>query len=333
MASVDQTIVATALPALQHDLAAPVNWSSWTLTIYALGQIMMMPLAGKLGDHYGRKRVFLAAAVLFTGASLACGFAGNIYLLVILRAVQAIGGGAFLPSATGIVADQFGRDRDRALGLFSSVFPIGGIIGPVLGGVFVTYWSWRGIFLVNVPIGLVLIGLGAVFIPRLPRTAKGPLDLPGVALLGGTLLAAMFGVASLGSGTSPHGARVPAPRGPRRHPADPVRPARARATAPFIPAKFLVGRRLRGDEPDQLPVRLRGPRLRRAGPALRREPVRHPHPGAPARCSPPARSAWSRWPPPRSTTCAGPATGGRWWPASPARRRACWFCPPARRPG
>jgi EmrB/QacA subfamily drug resistance transporter len=242
MASVDQTIVATALPALQRDLDAPVNWSSWTITIYALGQIMMMPLAGKLGDHYGRKQVFLAAAALFTGASLACGFAGNIYLLVVLRALQAIGGGAFLPSATGIVAHQFGRDRDRALGLFSSVFPMGGIIGPVLGGVFVTYWSWRGIFLVNVPLGLLLIVLGAVFIPRLPRTHKGRLDLPGVALLGGTLLAAMYGVASLGSGTS---AADPAFLLPEalavtllvlfgRH--------SARAAAPFIPAKFLVGR-------------------------------------------------------------------------------------------
>jgi MFS family permease len=242
MASVDQTIVATALPALQHDLAAPVNWSSWTLTIYALGQIMMMPLAGKLGDHYGRKEVFLTAAVLFTGASLACGFAGNIYLLVALRALQAIGGGAFLPTATGIVAHQFGRDRDRALGLFSSVFPMGGIIGPVLGGLFVTYWSWRGIFLVNVPFGLALIGLGWVFIPRLPRTSGGPLDLPGVALLGGTLLAAMFGVASLGSGTSPAAPAFLLPEALAatllilfaRH--------SARAAAPFIPAKFLVGK-------------------------------------------------------------------------------------------
>ena len=78
MASVDQTIVATALPSLQHDLHAQVNWSSWTLTIYALGQILVMPLAGKLGDQYGRKKIFLGAAVLFTTASLCCGFAGNI---------------------------------------------------------------------------------------------------------------------------------------------------------------------------------------------------------------------------------------------------------------
>lgn len=202
MASVDQTIVATALPALQHELSATVNWSSWTITIYALGQVITMPLAGKIGDQYGRKKVFLGAVVLFTTASLCCGFANSIYLLVVLRALQAIGGGAFMPSATGIVAQQFGPDRDRALGLFSSVFPIGGIIGPLLGGVLVTYWSWRGIFLVNVPVGLVLIVLGMIFIPRSPPRAHEPLDVRGVALLGTTLLAAMFGIASLGDGRS-----------------------------------------------------------------------------------------------------------------------------------
>jgi EmrB/QacA subfamily drug resistance transporter len=243
MASVDQTIVATALPALQHDLHAEVNWSSWTITIYALGQILVMPLAGKLGDQYGRKKIFLGAAVLFTTASLCCGFANDIYLLIVLRAVQAIGGGAFMPSATGIVAQMFGSNRDRAVGLFASIFPIGGIIGPVLGGVFVTYWSWRGIFLVNVPIGITLIVLGAVFIPVSARHADQRLDIRGVALLGTTLLSAMFGIAYLGSG--------------RSSPADPafllpecaaavalvafVRHS-ARAPAPFISIRFLAGR-------------------------------------------------------------------------------------------
>jgi EmrB/QacA subfamily drug resistance transporter len=243
MASVDQTIVATALPSLQRDLHAQVNWSSWTITIYALGQIVVMPLAGKFGDRYGRKRVFLGAAVLFTAASLCCGFANDIYLLVVLRAIQAIGGGAFLPSATGIVTQQFGRNRDRAVGLFSSVFPIGGIIGPVLGGVFVTYWSWRGIFLVNVPLGLVLIGLGSVFIPASVRTTARRLDLRGVFLLGSTLLAGMLGIASLGSGSSslaspsfwlPEAAAAVGLVLFARH--------SARSADPFISARFLVGR-------------------------------------------------------------------------------------------
>src|SRR5260370_25369062 len=121
MASVDQTIVATALPSLQHDLHAQVNWSSWTLTIYALGQILVMPLAGKLGDQYGRKQVFLGAAVLFPTASLCCGFAGHIYLLIVLRGVQAIGGGAVIPTSARVVAQPVGPGRDRAVGLFSSV--------------------------------------------------------------------------------------------------------------------------------------------------------------------------------------------------------------------
>ena len=199
MASIDQTIVATALPTLQRDLHTQVNWSTWTITIYALGQILVMPLAGKVGDQYGRKRIFLGAVVLFTAASLCCGLAGNIYLLIALRFVQAVGGGAFMPSATGIVAQMFGPDRDRALGLFSSIFPIGGIIGPVLGGLFVTYWTWRGIFLVNVPVGVTLLILGLIFIPASVRRRDVHLDIRGVLLLGATLLPAMLGIAYLGT--------------------------------------------------------------------------------------------------------------------------------------
>src|SRR5579862_7278307 len=123
-----------------------------------------MPTAGTISDMYGRKKVFIGAVVLFTTASLCCGLATNIYMLVALRALQALGGGAFMPSATGIVTDLFGADRDRAIGMFTSIFPIGVIVGPVLGGVFVTYWSWRGIFLVNIPVGAALLVLGAVVI-------------------------------------------------------------------------------------------------------------------------------------------------------------------------
>jgi EmrB/QacA subfamily drug resistance transporter len=243
MSSVDQTIVATALRSIQHDLHAQVNWSSWTITIYALGQVLVMPLAGKLGDQYGRKELFLGAAVLFTAASLCCGFANDIYLLIVLRAVQAIGGGAFMPSATGIVSEIFGAERDRAVGLFASIFPIGGIIGPVLGGLFVTYWSWRGIFLVNVPIGVVLLILGTLFIPAIPRRPDRHLDIRGVALLGSTLLAAMLGIAYLGGSNStvaspeflvPECVAVIAGVLFVRH--------TARAASPFISLRFLAGR-------------------------------------------------------------------------------------------
>jgi EmrB/QacA subfamily drug resistance transporter len=243
MSSVDQTIVATALPALQRELHTQVNWSSWTITIYSLGQVLMMPLAGKLGDQLGRKQVFLAAAAIFTIASLCCGLADNIYLLIGLRAIQALGGGAFMPSATGIVAEIFGQDRDRAVGLFASIFPIGGMIGPVLGGIFVTYWSWRGIFLVNLPIGLVLLALGSIFIPDLARRPDRHLDIRGIVLLGITLLSAMFGVAYLGSaGNDPLSVRFIGPECVAIAGAVAFVRHAARAESPFISLRFLTGR-------------------------------------------------------------------------------------------
>jgi EmrB/QacA subfamily drug resistance transporter len=243
MASVDQTIVATALPALQRDLHTQLNWSSWTITIYALGQVLVMPLAGKIGDQFGRKQIFLGAAVLFTIASLCCGLANNIYLLIMFRGIQAIGGGAFMPSATGIISEIYGDERDRAIGLFSSIFPIGGIIGPVLGGVFVTYWSWRGIFLVNIPIGIILLVLGTVFIPGIARRRDNHLDILGVALLGTTLLTAMLGIAYLGG---PHGHPLSAyflvPEGVAVVAAIAFVRHSARAQSPFVPLRFLTGR-------------------------------------------------------------------------------------------
>ena len=204
MSAVDQTIVATALPAIERELHAPINWSGWTITIYALGQVLAMPMAGKISDLYGRKKVYLISAAVFTVASLCCGLSSDIYLLVGLRAVQALGGGAFMPSATGIVSDHFGKDRDRALGMFTSILPIGGIVGPVIGGVFVAVWSWRGIFLVNVPIGLLLIVLAARFVPgNAPKRVDSRIDLRGIGMLGALILFAMFGITYLGSGDVP----------------------------------------------------------------------------------------------------------------------------------
>ena len=203
MASVDQTIVATALPAIEKELHATVNWSGWTISIYALGQVTAMPMAGKIGDMYGRKKVFLIAAAVFTLSSLCCGFAPNIGLLLIARFVQALGGGTFMPSATGIVTDHFGEQRDRAVGLFTSIFPIGGIVGPVVGGLFVSYWSWRGIFLINVPIGLLLIALTARFVPASAARRASRIDITGIGLLAALIGSGMFGITYLGSGHVP----------------------------------------------------------------------------------------------------------------------------------
>lgn len=200
MASLDLTIIGTALSAIHKSLHAKLNWTGWSVTGFTLGMTVTMPVAGRLSDQFGRKRIFVVAAILFTGSSLACGLASNIYLLVGLRALQAIGGGAFMPSATGIVADTFGDNRDRAVAMFTSILPVGGIVGPVLGGVIVTYWSWRGIFFINVPFGILVTILAIKFIPTSAPRPGEKVDIPGVILLGSVILAFMFGVTNLGNG-------------------------------------------------------------------------------------------------------------------------------------
>lgn len=201
MMSVDSTIVATALHSLQHGLDTSINWAAWTITAYSLGFVLMLPIAGKLSERYGRRRVFVGSVVAFTVASLLCGLAENIFALIALRALQAAGGAGFTPSATGIVVDHFGDARDRAVSLFGSIFPIGAMIGPVFGGLFVTYWSWRGVFFVNVPIGIVVIVLALRYVPRdRPRAKQTRFEMDGMGmmLLGAGLLAGMLAASYLG---------------------------------------------------------------------------------------------------------------------------------------
>jgi EmrB/QacA subfamily drug resistance transporter len=201
MMSIDSTIVATALHSLQHGLQTSINWAGWTITAYSFGYVLMLPVSGKLSEQYGCRRVFLGSVVAFTIASLCCGLAHNIYLLITLRAVQAAGGAGFTPSATGIIVDHFGDARDRAVSLFGSIFSIGSMIGPIFGGLFVTYWTWRGIFLVNVPIGVAVIALALRYVPRDRSRTRGThprMDATGMALLGSGLFAGMFAVSYLG---------------------------------------------------------------------------------------------------------------------------------------
>ncbi|TWP33529.1 MFS transporter [Leekyejoonella antrihumi] len=215
MMSVDSTIVATALRSLQHGLGTSINWAGWTLTAYSFGFILMLPVTGKLSERLGRRRVFLASVATFTIASLCCGAATNIYVLIALRAVQAGAGAGFTPSATGIIVDHFGDARDRAVGLFGSIFPVGAMIGPIFGGLFVTYWTWRGVFLVNVPVGLVVVVLALRYIPRdhaQPGRSRGGLDATGMSLLGIGLLAGMLAASYLGeTGARPLSAPFIAP--------------------------------------------------------------------------------------------------------------------------
>jgi EmrB/QacA subfamily drug resistance transporter len=198
MSSLDSTIVATALHTVQVELNASIAWVGWVITGYSLGMVVALPLSGRLADRIGRRRTFIASVALFGIASLLCGLASNIYMLVAFRVLQAIGGAGFTPSATGIVVEHFGHARDRALGLFGSIFPIGAMTGPVLGGLIVGYLSWRDVFFVNVPVAALMIPLALRFIPRdrEPEHAgtKAHWDLTGSALMVLGLVSVMLGL-------------------------------------------------------------------------------------------------------------------------------------------
>lgn len=207
MMSVDTTIVATALDTLQQALRTSVNWAGWTITAYAVGIVVMLPISGELSDRWGDRNVFFLSVIAFTLASLGCGLADNIYVLIALRAIQAAGGAGFTPSATAIIVDHFGDERDRAVGLFGSIFSVGAMIGPIFGGFFVTYWTWRGIFFVNIPLGAAVVALGLRYIPHDSQKERGELpkiDSTGMAQLGIGLVAGMLAATYLGE---PH-ARV-----------------------------------------------------------------------------------------------------------------------------
>ncbi len=212
MMSIDSTIVATALGAIQEGLDTSINLAGWTLTAYSFGFVLMLPVSGKLAERFGRRRVFLASVIVFSVASFGCALADNIYVLILLRAIQAAGGAGFTPTATGIIVEHFGTARDRYVSLFGSLFSIGAMIGPVLGGYFADYWSWRGIFYVNVPISLLIVGFALRFVPHDPvRTGRraNNMDITGVALLGCGLFAGMLAVSVLGEERSSGGLWLP----------------------------------------------------------------------------------------------------------------------------
>ena len=197
MSSLDSTIVNVALPTLLIDLKTNLALVAWTITGYQFSQSVIMPIVGKLSDDLGRKRLFLAAVILFTLSSVAAGLAPNIFWLIVFRIIQGIGGGSFLPSATGIISDAFGQKRATPIGLFGSIFPLGGILGPNIGGFILDHFSWRWIFFVNVPIGIVLLILGIMILPAVKPAAvhsKRSIDVLGIGLFVGAILAILYAI-------------------------------------------------------------------------------------------------------------------------------------------
>jgi EmrB/QacA subfamily drug resistance transporter len=194
MYSIDSTAVAVAFPHFIRDFGTNVLWAGWTISIYMVAVTSVMPLMGKLSDSFGRKNLFLCSLMLFTASSLACGLAPNISSLIAFRFLQGIGGASFLPTTAGIVSDQFPESRERAIGLFSSIFSIGGIVGPNLGGWIVSRYSWRYIFYINLPIGIALAVLILLLLEAPPLRSHPHIDVRGAAYFFGAILFLMLGL-------------------------------------------------------------------------------------------------------------------------------------------
>ncbi|PYK04585.1 MAG: MFS transporter [Verrucomicrobia bacterium] len=167
MAFIDGTVVNVALPALQQSLHATVVDLQWVVEAYALLLASFLLVGGSLGDHYGRRRIFIIGVVLFSAASLWCGFATSIGQLILARAVQGAGGALLVPGSLAIISASFtDQDRGHAIGVWSGFTAITAAIGPVLGGWLIERISWRAVFFINLPLGLIVLLISFSCVPE-----------------------------------------------------------------------------------------------------------------------------------------------------------------------
>ena len=206
LASLDQTIVATALPTIVSEIGG-LSHLAWIVTAYLLATTIVVPLYGKLGDLFGRRLVLQAAVIIFLIGSALCGIAQNLPELIAFRIVQGLGGGGLIVTAVAVVGDIVPpRERGRYQGFFGGIFGISTVIGPLLGGFIVDNLSWRWIFLINLPFGILALAvINASFRPH-KRASKVEIDYAGAALLALALVCIVV-ITSLG-GSLTHEAPV-----------------------------------------------------------------------------------------------------------------------------
>jgi len=195
MLLLDVTIVIVALPSIQTELHASFNDVEWVVDAYALTLASLLLTTGVLADRYGRKLLFTIGLVIFTLGSLTCGLAQSPLMLIVSRSAQGIGGAIMFATSLALLAQAFrGRDRGIAFGIWGAITGIAVSTGPVLGGAITTGISWRGIFLVNVPIGIAAIGVTVLKLEESREEHPGRPDWLGFALLTGGLVSLIYGL-------------------------------------------------------------------------------------------------------------------------------------------
>ena len=189
LAALDSTVVGTSLPKVVADIGGFQHFA-WVFSAYMLASTLVIPLAGKLSDLYGRRPVYMAGLAIFIVGSALCGVVGSMRGLILMRAVQGIGGGMLFPIAMATVADIYApSDRGRIQGTIGAVFGFASVVGPFMGGWIVDnvnvlgIASWRWIFYVNLPVGLAAIMMVSSYFPRVSKHRTPPLDLMGSAMM------------------------------------------------------------------------------------------------------------------------------------------------------
>ncbi|MDT8331636.1 MDR family MFS transporter [Roseomonas gilardii] len=183
LAALDQNIVNTALPRIVADLGG-ASHLSWVVTAFLLTSTATTPLYGKLSDMYGRKRLFYLAIAVFLIGSVLCGLAQNMLQLILFRALQGLGAGGLMTLAQTVVGDVVApRDRGRYQGLFTGVFAVSSVAGPLVGGVLTEALSWRWVFYVNLPVGAAALAMIAIGLRHPPALRRRQIDYPGAGLL------------------------------------------------------------------------------------------------------------------------------------------------------